>query len=139
MTRMRILLAASTLLLAACAVDATGVRAGGPRLSDGDSFRMLPGTSVTLPGEGVLRYASVVNDSRCKPGVQCIWAGDAELAFEWRPTSGVADAFRLHTGKLPATGQENREHRIGNHVLTLEGLGWGDAPEAQLKLDAATQ
>lgn len=131
MNRLRSAIAIPVLFLAACAADATGVRVGGPRLSDGDSFRMRPGTSVTVPGEGTLHYLSVANDSRCKPGVQCVWAGDAEVAFEWRPQGGAAQPFSLHTGK------GDKSHPIGKHVLVLTGLDNGGAPRAQLRLEAA--
>jgi hypothetical protein len=130
MVQLRLLIAASALLLAACAANAAGVRADGPRLSDGDSFRMRPGTSVSLPGEGRLHYLRVANDSRCKPDVQCVWAGDAEVAFEWRPNTGDMEAFSLHTGKGA------KQHTIGKHVLLLTALGRGQAPEAELALQA---
>ena len=122
--------ALALLVLAACASTATGP-AGNPGPADGDTFGMVPGTTVPLPGEGALRYASVVNDSRCMPDVQCIWAGDAEVAFEWRPSDGTVDAFSLHTTK------GDKSHRIGRHVVSLVELARGDAPEARLKLEAA--
>lgn len=135
MVRFRSAIAASTLVtalvVAACSAGATGIRPGGPRLSDGDSFRMTPGTSVSVPGEGRLSYLKLVNDSRCKPGVQCVWAGDAEVAFQWQPTGGAVDRFSLHTGK------GDKSHRIGAHQLLLVSLARGDAPAAQLKLEAA--
>ncbi len=136
MTRLRSLaaiplLALALLALAACAATATGTRDGARGPADGDTFGMVPGATVTLPGEGTLRYASLVDDSRCKPDVQCIWAGDAEVAFEWRPAGGAVDAFSLHTGK------GDKSHSVGRHVLTLVDLARGDAPEAQLKLEAA--
>jgi hypothetical protein len=130
MPRLRSAIAIPVLVLAACSAAATGVRNGGPRLSDGDSFRMRPGTSVSVPGEGTLRYVGVANDSRCMPDVQCVWAGDAEVAFEWRPDGGGTDAFSLHTGK------GDKSHPIGSHVLVLAGLERGSAPVAQLTLEA---
>lgn len=130
MAHLRSLIAVPLLILAACSAAATGVRVGGPRLSDGDSFRMRPGTSVAVPGEGTLRYVKVVNDSRCKPDVQCVWAGDAEVAFEWRSTGGAAEAFSLHTGK------GDKSHPIGRHVLVLAGLDRGKSPGADLTLEA---
>ena len=119
------------LALAACAATATGTRPGAPTVGDGDSFAMHPGSAVSLPGEGTLRYLRVANDSRCMPDVQCIWAGDAEVAYEWRPSAGAVDAYGLHTGK------GDKSHPVGRHVLTLVGLGRGDAAEAQMKLEAS--
>ena len=135
MTRLRGLAAfplpaLALLALAACASTSAGT-AGRPGPADGDTFGMVPGAMVSLPGEGTLRYASLVNDSRCQPGVQCIWAGDAEVAFEWRPSGGTVDAFSLHTTK------GDKSHRIGRHVVSLVDLARGDAPEARLKLEAA--
>jgi hypothetical protein len=127
---LRSVIAIPVLVLAGCSAAATGVRAGGPHLSDGDSFRMRPGTSVSVAGEGSLHYLEVANDSRCMPDVQCVWAGDAEVAFEWRPDGGGTDAFSLHTGK------GDKSHPIGSHVLVLAGLERGSAPVAQLTLEA---
>lgn len=130
MAHLRSVIAIPVLVLAACSAAATGVRVGGPRLSDGDSFRMRPGTSVSLPGEGKLLYVKVANDSRCKPDVQCVWAGDAEVAFEWRPAGGAAEAFSLHTGK------GDKSHPVGRHLLVLTGLGRSNTPRADLTLEA---
>jgi hypothetical protein len=130
MPRLRSAIVIPVLFLTACSAAATGVRNGSPRPSDGDSFRMRPGTSVPVPAEGTLQYLSVANDSRCKPDVQCVWAGDAEVAFEWRPESGDADTFSLHTGK------GDKSHPIGRHMLVLAGLGRGEAPVAELRLEA---
>jgi len=132
MARFRSLLVVCSLLaLAACSAAGTGTRAPAPGPSDGDTFRMAPGAAVTLAGEGTPRYERLVNDSRCLPDVQCVWAGDAEVAFAWRPVSGAADLFSLHTG------QGEKSHRIGAHTLVLVGLARGDAPEAELRLEAA--
>jgi hypothetical protein len=126
----RALPALALLALAACASTATGT-AGKPGPADGDTFGMVPGAAVSLAGEGTLRYAGLVNDSRCQPDVQCIWAGDAEVAFEWQPPGAAVDAFSLHTTK------GDKSHRIGRHVVSLVELARGDAPEARLKLEAA--
>jgi hypothetical protein len=132
MHRFRSLIVIPLLALAACATTSSGSRAGAPGPADGDTFTMVPGQAVALPGEGTLRYASLVNDSRCLPDVQCIWAGDAEVAFQWRPDGGGAiDAFSLHTGK------GDTSHRIGRHLLALVELARGEAPEARLRLEAA--
>ena len=132
MAPLRSVIAIPLLVLAAsaCSVVPSGVRAGDPGLSDGDSFRMRPGTSVSISGEGTLAYLKVANDSRCKPDVQCVWAGDAEVAFEWRPASGAAEDFSLHTGK------GDKSHPIGRHVLVLAALERGSAPAADLTLQA---
>ena len=45
---------------------------------------------IALPGDAMLRYVGVTADSRCPPGVQCIRAGDADVAFEFTPAGGSA-------------------------------------------------
>ncbi|WP_159017671.1 hypothetical protein [Cognatiluteimonas profundi] len=100
-------------------------------IEDGQSFAMHPGESVTLADNSALRYLRVVNDSRCPPGVQCIWAGDAEVAFEWKPAGGGMTAFSLHTGKGA------KQQVLGERTLVLVSLARGDAPEAQLRIEHA--
>lgn len=97
----------------------------------GADFEMRPGEKVSLAGLGMLRYASLVNDSRCPPDVQCVWAGDAEIVFVWAPNEGQPTTFFLHTGKEPRTWTQ------AGHVLELKSLGRGEMPAAALKLRAA--
>lgn len=100
-------------------------------VTDGQQFAMNPGERVTLADHGSLRYVRLVNDSRCPPGVNCIWAGDAEVAFEWMPAAGAVQAFSLHTGKDP------KHQAIGARHLTLVSLERGPTPQAQLQVDTA--
>ena len=121
---------AAALSLAACSsVGSSGDNVA--RIADGSSFRMQPGQQVTLADASTLRYERLVNDSRCQPGVQCVWAGDAEVAFTWHSTGGGRDAFSLHTGR------GEKSHVVGGRTVTLVGLGRGVAPKATLKLDSS--
>ncbi|MEO6154679.1 MAG: hypothetical protein ABIP16_02985, partial [Thermomonas sp.] len=79
-----------------------------------------------------LSYTSLVNDSRCPPDVQCIWAGDAEIALLWKPAQGSAQDVRLHTS--PPGGVTSA--RIGERTITLVALERGIAPKATLSLRA---
>ena len=98
-------------------------------VNDGQEFPMPPGEQVMLADHSSLRYVRVVGDSRCPPGVNCIWAGDAEVAFEWTPASGARQAFSLHTGKDP------KQQAIGTRQLKLVSLERGATPQAQLRVD----
>lgn len=98
-------------------------------IDDGQEFAMHPGEQVTLGDHSTLRYVRVTNDSRCPPGVKCIWAGDAEVAFEWTATDSAEQAFSLHTGKDP------KQQTVGERRLTLSSLARGDSPEAQLRIE----
>lgn len=131
MTLMSNALALGALLplsLAACASDAVPPSGGAdaPKVADGAEFTLAPGQSATLADDSRLRYLRVVNDSRCPPNVQCVWAGDAVVAFEWTPASGPAQPFELHTGKEP------RSHAAGGRTIALKTLARGEAPAATL-------
>lgn len=115
--------------LTACATVVAGNPTGDRMISDGQTFGLHPGEHVSLADQSTLAYVRLVNDSRCPPGVQCIWAGDAEVAFEWTPAHGAAHAFSLHTGMEP------KQQVVGERRLTLVSLERGDAPEAQLRVD----
>ncbi|MDQ3040268.1 MAG: hypothetical protein M3R16_10805 [Pseudomonadota bacterium] len=83
---------ALTILLGACAVP-TNV---GMRAADGATIVLSPGQTASLANGGGLRYVRLVNDSRCPPDVQCVWAGDAEIALNWVPANGPARDLELH-------------------------------------------
>jgi hypothetical protein len=117
--------------LASCTTVAAGNGAQEPAVNDGQQYAMHVGETVSLPDRSTLRYVRLVNDSRCAPDVQCVWAGDAEVAFEWLPHAGVAQSFGLHTGVEP------RQHPIGTRNVTLVSLARGAAPEATVRVEAA--
>jgi hypothetical protein len=116
-------------MLPACtSVSAAGVES--PRsIEDGQEFPMQVGEQIALADRATLHYLGVSNDSRCQPDVQCIWAGDAEVRFEWS-TAGTSKTFTLHTGKDP------RRQALGDRTLILVSLARGEAPEAHLRVDS---
>src|SRR3546814_13942510 len=116
------------LLCAACSTHAAG--AGGMRsIADGETFAMASGEQVALADRSTLRYVRVTNDSRCKPGRQCVWAGDAEVVFEWTAdAAGAPESFSLHTGR----GDRSRD--LAGRRLTLVSLAAGRQPEGPLQL-----
>ncbi len=97
----------------------------------GQTFAMSPGQSVALPDRGTLRYVGVKSDSRCPPDRRCVWAGDAEVSFEWSSGGGAAaEPFVLHTGF-----KDKASKSVGGRTVTLVSLDRGAKPQAQLKLD----
>lgn len=88
---------------------------------------MTPGQRHVLGDAGTLRYVAVTGDSRCPPDVQCVWAGDATVAFEWLPKGGRPEPFALHTGVEP------RSHAIAGRTLRLVSLERGLEPPAVLE------
>lgn len=132
-----LLLLLSTLLplsLAACASSATGgsgKAADDPSVADGTPFTLRPGQGAVLADNSRLLYARLVQDSRCPPDVQCVWAGDAIVALQWTPAGAAAQDFELHTGLDP------RARAIGSRTVTLKSLARGDSPEATLLVETA--
>ena len=119
-------LPAALVLLAACSTVAGEGRA----VPTGQAFELRPGETVALAGGGSLRYERLVNDSRCPPDVQCIWAGDAEVAFAWTPRGASTERFTLHTKPDGAVHPLDADRR-----LRLVSLARGDSPTATLQVD----
>lgn len=48
----------------------------------GEQFDLKLGQQVTVQNEGLtIKFKTVVNDSRCPEGAQCIWAGNAKVTI----------------------------------------------------------
>lgn len=125
-------LAASGLFLLMLGACSSLPFAGGPHVADGSTFAMHPGATVTLADHSRLQYLRLASDSRCPPQVYCIWAGDAELALQWRSATGKVEAFSLHTGR----GDSARA--LGQRTLSLVTVERGLTPEARFSIALAT-
>lgn len=139
MTQVRLpaLLAMTMLLTVACASTAdtneSSTDAASQPTVDESRVVLSLGQSTRLSDASQLSYTSLIDDSRCAPNVQCVWAGDAEIAMRWKPARGSAQDIRLHTNVQG--GATNA--RIGGHTLTLESLERGIGPKAILRIDTA--
>ena len=122
---------AFALALAACTTAPASPAADANRVADGASVTLAPGQSAQLADDSRIDYIKLVSDSRCRPDVQCVWAGDATLAMRWTPASGAAQDFELHTTLQP------KSFDAGDRSITLQSLERGDAPKATLQVDAA--
>lgn len=89
------------------------------------------GESAALADGSRLTYQQLVNDSRCAPDVQCVWAGDAEILLRWQPAKGGSSEASLHTS--PLQGRQT-EAVFGPHHVRLETLERGVAPKATLRI-----
>ena len=93
------------------------------------------GDQTQLPDGSHLSYTRLVNDSRCPPGVQCIWAGSAEIELRYKPTgNGKPITFSLHTNPLQGSGQTGTN--AGKYRIALTSLERGIAPKATVAVTA---
>ncbi|MGV8932365.1 MAG: hypothetical protein ACOH1R_09715 [Luteimonas sp.] len=117
------------LLFAACST--TAADPGDTRtIADGESFTLAFGEQIALADHSTVRYLRVAADSRCPPDVQCVWAGDADVVFEWTAAAGQPESFSLHTGR------GDRSKTLGTRKLTLVSLERGATPAARLQLES---
>jgi len=114
-------------LLGACAYPYNvGVKA-----TDGTTVALMPGQSASL-ADGLLRYVRLANDSRCKPDVQCVWAGDAVIELHWVPVTGAPRGLSLHLN--PQAGPSTA--RLDTREVTFTHLA-RPQPQASLRIDLA--
>ena len=118
---------AAILLLSACAAMPDGATPA----ADGTEVTLGMGQSMVLADNSLLTYVQLVDDSRCAPGVQCVWEGSAEIALHWQPRNAGGRDIRLHTHAR--TGPDNA--RLGERTVTLAALERGIAPKATLRIE----
>jgi len=103
----------------------------GVKVADGTTVALMPGQAATL-NDGLLRYVRLANDSRCKPGVQCVWAGDAVIELHWSPTTGTARTLTLHLNQQAGSTTAKFDTR----QVTFTHLAHPQ-PQATLRIDRA--
>ncbi|MGO4261763.1 hypothetical protein AB4Y92_14355 [Lysobacter sp. TAB13] len=110
---------------------ATGGSSGGASetVRAGQSVSLQPGHSVVLSDRSQLRFVAVTSDSRCKPNVQCIWAGEAVLEFQWTGADGQSSALSFNSGNAPSKS-------AGAWTFELQSLDFADPPTAKLLVNA---
>jgi hypothetical protein len=82
-----------------------------------ESFELHPGEKVAAAGgELDVTFLSVLEDSRCPKGEQCIQAGRARLSFEAVPRGGDAVRFEL------VTSTDDSEAVVGHYRIVFRGL-----------------
>lgn len=122
-----LLLAALPALLSACASP------HGDGSPSAGSYRLQPAQRATIGAGATLTYDSF-SDSRCPPGVNCIWAG--ELVYRFRlATPKVAESFSLTPAKPVYVSQALNGARI---TLDTQALPAPPPPGAALQLPPVT-
>ena len=74
----------------------------------GKEFTIKVGQQLKLDGADLaLKFVAVPQDSRCPSNVNCVWAGDAEVALE-SIQDKCTTALKLHTHQGPSTSNEGK-------------------------------
>ena len=95
-------------------------------VSLGETFSARVGESVSIaPDRLSLKFQDVASDSRCRPGQQCIVAGEASITI-----AVVKDGMAPATLTIGAPGTA----RYGRYRIEVVQLGFGPSPTARLKV-----
>ncbi|RSM36759.1 hypothetical protein DMA12_39350 [Amycolatopsis balhimycina DSM 5908] len=88
---------------------------------------MRLGQEAAVPGKDLtVRYTRLVEDSRCRPGMTCVWQGEATLAFLLKePGRGESTTAELHSG--PRTGPQATSFAASHVELVSVGEDGGEA------------
>lgn len=125
---MRLLIFVSMMTLAACQSS------GHPQSVDVPGEHTLDlEQSLPLPDGSTLTYVRVVADSRCRPDVQCIRAGDADIELRWNPTSGEAQLAPLNSDPRNQQQAPNAV-QFGHWQVALKKLDWQTPPAATVSI-----
>ena len=89
-----------------------------PSVKLDQAFSLKVGTSASVDGEGIeIGFDSVVSDSRCPKGAQCIVAGEATIRI-WLTRTGQA----RETRELKTNPPDAAQTSIGSYRVTLTSL-----------------
>jgi hypothetical protein len=93
----------------------------------GQDVTLRLGQEAAVPGRDLtVRYTRLVSDSRCRPGMQCFWQGEATCAFLLsEPGHGESTTAELHSG--PRTGPQTTTFAASRVELVSVSEDGGEA------------
>jgi hypothetical protein len=96
-------------------------RADVPEFNLNEAFTLAGGQDGLIPGEKLrLRFAEVLEDSRCPTQVECFWTGQARIAISVRPDGSGPTTVEFNTN--PAPGQTVKVAQVGQYSIDLQSL-----------------
>ena len=108
------------LALMSCHIDEPA-RADVPDVNLNEAFTLAGGQEALIPSEKLrLRFAEVLEDSRCPTQVECFWTGQARIALSVQPDGSGATTVQFNTN--PAPGQTVKVVDAGPYSIELQLL-----------------
>lgn len=108
------------LTLMSCRIDETA-RADVPEFNVNEAFTLAGGQEALIPSEKLrLRFAEVLEDSRCPTQVECFWTGQARIAISVHPEGSTDTKVEFNTN--PAPGQTVKVADVGPYSIELQSL-----------------
>jgi hypothetical protein len=96
-------------------------RADVPEFTLNEAFILAGGQEGLIPSEKLrLRFAEVLEDSRCPTQVECFWTGQARIAISVDPEASSATKVEFNTN--PAPGQTVKDAQVGPYSIELQSL-----------------
>ncbi|MGI8788733.1 MAG: hypothetical protein ACR2HG_13340 [Pyrinomonadaceae bacterium] len=92
-------------------------------------FKLLAGKQRAVSGTNLtIKFVSLIEDSRCPEGVNCIWAGNARIKVQVKsPKSGGWQTFEMNTNAGP------KGDTLDGYAINLVSLT--PTPKANTKID----
>ena len=107
--------------------SAVGLLAAGCQVASADpavgldqDFTLGGGQEASVDGLRV-RFADVLEDSRCPASVACFWSGQARLTVVAQTEGGPPTTVEFNTN--PAPGQGVSSGRVGDYTVTMRVAG----------------
>jgi hypothetical protein len=108
------------LALMSCHLDEPA-QADVPEVNLNEAFTVAGGQQALIPSEKLrLRFAEVLEDSRCPTQVECFWTGQARIAIAVQPDGSGATTVAFNTN--PAPGQTVKVVDVGPYSIELQSL-----------------
>lgn len=108
----------------------------GRTVSLGATFSVGVGETLQVAGEGLsVTFSGVLSDNRCRPGMQCIVAGNAVVSVAVAKAGMAPAGLALSSSSYPDLSSDPpTSARYGNYTVELVRLSFGQASIASLKV-----
>jgi hypothetical protein len=108
------------LAVISCHIDEPA-RADIPAFNLNEALALAGGQDGLITSERLrLRFAEVLEDSRCPMQVECFWTGQARIAIAVQPEGSGSTTVEFNTN--PAPGQTVKLADVGQYSIELQSL-----------------